>query len=328
MNVIDVPKSLTPRVTEVADWQTIVAEVFDGLIVLEAGCTGGFHANLSLGGLRVLRTAAIESARQRVSRRRGCERYGPADELVLMLQCQGTCVIEQDEHQNLLQPGDLVLFDNARPYELTMNERFEQKMVRIERGFWGPLVPQLERLCAQRLHCSSVGRVLASLVDSLATEATDQASDLDSLAPAVVDLVASAFLAPAKKTKRGDTVYARAVQRIQERIWDSTLDPDSLAREQCVSVRYLHRVFHENGHTLMGFVREMRLVACARVLRASPERQGLGRLAERFGFDDDATFRRAFKRRFGLAPSAYARQTVGCGGRLDTDSRVADEQIC
>lgn len=310
MGVTAAPPPWVSQVDRVGDWQEVVSSVFGGLVVHDAGGIDGFHAHLRLGDLRLLRTATIEAARQRVTRRRGGERNGPADELVLMLQCTGTCEIEQGGHRSVLRAGDLVLFDNARPYELAMNDRFEQKLVRIERTLWGPLVPQLERRCAQRLGRSPVGRVLGSLVGSITTEASECASELDSLAPAVIDLAASAFLGQAKQIRRADATYTRVVQAIHRRIWDSALDPASLAREHRISLRYLHTLFHEHGQTVMGFVREARLIGCARVLQSSDRRRELGRLAERFGFDDDATFRRAFKRRFGLTPSAYARQAI------------------
>jgi AraC-like DNA-binding protein len=88
-------------------------------------------------------------------------------------------------------------------------------------------------------------------------------------------------------------------------------DVDALARLAGVSRSSLHRRF---GSTLgvgpMDYVRRLRVEEAARLLQSTD--LTTARIAERVGLGDAAHLSREFRRRFGIAPSAY-RRTRGVG---------------
>jgi AraC-like DNA-binding protein len=85
-----------------------------------------------------------------------------------------------------------------------------------------------------------------------------------------------------------------------------------LARQLRVSRRTLQRAFAREGMSVAGYVRDQRLDAVRRALDARHDRPSVTELAARWQFADSSHLTRAFKRRFGVTPSEYAR---GAGAR-------------
>lgn len=85
------------------------------------------------------------------------------------------------------------------------------------------------------------------------------------------------------------------------------LDADDIARGTGCSRTRLYAAFAEHDETVMGALRELRLQR-ARAALDDGEQVHLGALAWRCGFADPSHFSRAFKTRFGLTPTAWARR--------------------
>ncbi|WP_428424387.1 helix-turn-helix domain-containing protein [Methylibium sp.] len=98
----------------------------------------------------------------------------------------------------------------------------------------------------------------------------------------------------------------KALAVILRRIGDSTLTPDAIASEVCVSRRALYSLFKEQGLTPTKAVRDIRLEHSKRVL-CDPGQQfrKITDVALDFGFGDVATFCRQFKHRYGLSPRDF-----------------------
>jgi AraC family transcriptional regulator len=99
------------------------------------------------------------------------------------------------------------------------------------------------------------------------------------------------------------------VQRhIQEHL-DDELTLVGLARVAHFSPFHFHRIFRGmTGESLAGFIRRLRLERAAMFLRSS--RRPVTRIAFEAGYDSHEAFTRAFRSRFGMAPSAYRRQRI------------------
>ena len=84
---------------------------------------------------------------------------------------------------------------------------------------------------------------------------------------------------------------------------------DALAREVALSRSlFAQRFAVLVGESPMQYLTRWRLALAAQALRAGNE--AISRLAERSGYATDAAFSRAFKREFGLPPSAW-RKSAG-----------------
>lgn len=100
---------------------------------------------------------------------------------------------------------------------------------------------------------------------------------------------------------------AQAAKNLAEqRLADADLSPAMLARELNVSVRTLQRAFAVGGESVAAHIRERRLESARRALSAS--RLTVSEIAAHWQFADGGHFSRAFKQRYGLAPTEYARQ--------------------
>lgn len=91
------------------------------------------------------------------------------------------------------------------------------------------------------------------------------------------------------------------------------LSSEVLARELRVSRRTLQRAFAREGMSVAGYLRDQRLETVRRALDAPHDRPSVTELAVHWQFADSSHLTRAFKRRFGLTPSEYARRAGGRG---------------
>lgn len=102
------------------------------------------------------------------------------------------------------------------------------------------------------------------------------------------------------------------IQQAQEYVLDHLRQPlsvDTLASMTGMSTRNFARVFRlETKMTPTEFIETARLDAARRVLEDTSE--PLQRIAERAGFADVTSMRRAFTRRLGVGPSEYRRRFV------------------
>jgi AraC-like DNA-binding protein len=85
-----------------------------------------------------------------------------------------------------------------------------------------------------------------------------------------------------------------------------TTMPHSIHR---TSLRYLHKLFHQEGHTVAGWVRQRRLDQCRRDL-ADPHlaARPINAIAARWGFTSPAHFIQAFRSAYGLSPRQFREQ--------------------
>ena len=85
---------------------------------------------------------------------------------------------------------------------------------------------------------------------------------------------------------------------------------DELAREAALSRSSLGQRFAELiGEPPMQYLTHWRLALAARALRSGAET--VNRIAERYGYESEAAFNRAFKREFGMPPATWRRQAGG-----------------
>jgi AraC family transcriptional regulator, alkane utilization regulator len=96
---------------------------------------------------------------------------------------------------------------------------------------------------------------------------------------------------------------------------------DRLAREVALSRSALAERFAAMiGEPPMQYLTRWRLTLAAQTLRSGSE--GIARIAERSGYDSEASFTRAFKREFGVPPTAW-RKAGGRGAANSPAGRAA-----
>ncbi|MER6915338.1 helix-turn-helix domain-containing protein [Streptomyces sp. NPDC000594] len=173
----------------------------------------------------------------------------------------GRAGVEQDGRQCLTAPGDLVLYETARPYRLRFWDSFDLVVLGIPRTLLGPHTDRLAARTAAAVPTDGGGRRLAAAL------LRDAAGDLDAcggsggphLADALVSVVLTALAEQPVELRPADDLGERILTYCLGRLGDPRLSPESVARAHHVSVRYLHKVLRRRGVTLASWLRARRL---------------------------------------------------------------------
>lgn len=224
--------------------------------------------------------------------------------------------VSLDGGDTLLRAGDLVALDSSRLYHAhyAHQDSWSQVTVRFPRR----LLPLPEKTVRRALAVPMSGRdgmggVLTRWltdIDARADELTP--ADIPTLTSVTLDLLASVIarcqdsegaLSPEARRR---ALQARIRDFVRRELGNPGLTPDVVAAAHGISSRYLYKLFHEQGLTVAGWIRECRLERCRRDL-GDPRLSSLSvqAVASRWGFTDKAHFSRAFRAAYGTSPRDY-----------------------
>jgi AraC-like DNA-binding protein len=101
---------------------------------------------------------------------------------------------------------------------------------------------------------------------------------------------------------------------IRQELGNLELSPETVAAAHHISLRYLHRIFRNHGHTVAAWIRRERLEHCRRALadpalRPTP----IHRVAAHYGFAHPSVFSRAFAAAYGCSPRDYRDHALHAG---------------
>lgn len=243
---------------------------------------------------------------------------GNDDYVVVTLLSTGVARVEQDGRAAYVRPGQLFVYDMARPVRLTLPERFRTKSLVLPRAMLGLSESDLRRITASPLGAdSALGALLAPLLSRLVdTAATYPQRTGELIARNVVDLVQT--LAEERLGRAGaDTADAARTSLVRIRAYidrhlaSPDLTPDAIARAHHISVRYLHKLFELEDITVSRWIQQRRLEQCRRDL-ARPEtaRVTIAAVAHRWGFTSASHFSRVFRAAYGVSPAEWRSSAV------------------
>jgi AraC-like DNA-binding protein len=279
---------------------------------------GPFTARITAARLGFLRVRAVEADAHRVSRTASHIARSTDQFVVIGVQVSGRTTLTQDGRRADAGPGDLFVYDTARPYFLDHPERFSTRLVHIPRRTPGLPDEDLRHVTGTAIGggqgCGAVLRpFLTTLVDSADAYAPALAGRL---ASSVVDL----FAVLATEQARGmdaaaddarSHLMARIRAHIDRNLGDPALSPDGIAKAHHISVRYLHRLFEDEGITVGRLVQRRRLEECARELtRGGRSGPSVSSVAQRWGFVNPAHFSRVFRGAYGVSPREWRSSRV------------------
>lgn len=259
---------------------------------------------------RDLQLSAIRSnalALERLSRE---PRRIAQDAYFAVILLDGEYRLRQDGREAFLRPGDLSLYDAARPHRIDCPRPFRKLIVSIPRALLSERLAGVEHCTARRIAGDAgIGAIAANFIRHCTAEAETLASnDAIALSGHALDLLARAIAT----TRPGTCSLSRARQSslaatkaiVERRFCDPLLDAGAIATSAGLSTRYINELFAAEGTSLMRHVWERRLQkSMDRLLSGEP--CSLAELAWRCGFADPAHFSRAFKCRFGAPPREF-----------------------
>jgi AraC-like DNA-binding protein len=265
-------------------------------------------ANRIMPGLRVLTATYAGIRHESVPAKAGQQ---GADDLSLCMILTGTSLASRRGREVVLSDGDAVLMTSEEvAWTFTSPSSVNVAGLRLPRSALAPLVPRLDDAVMRRIPRHATG--LRLLRKYLEISADDEALAAPASQRVVTshfyDLTALALGAACNCEAGGRNVRAVRLAEIKADIvanlHDGNLNTAMVATRHRVTVRYLHKLFENEGITYSEFVLGQRLARAYSVLR-NPlhSRRTIGAIAFEVGFNDLSYFNRAFRRRYNATPS-------------------------
>ncbi|MCC5848288.1 MAG: helix-turn-helix domain-containing protein [Verrucomicrobia bacterium] len=300
-----------PRKDRFDAWRESIEVLFD---VEELPRRDGnpFHAELQTHRIGEMLVARLDSETARYIRPRERIIQDGMDILMIQFFLEGEVLFRTGKESNRGKPGDLIVFDFARPLDnintrfrhlslLAPRDRLEAHVPGIARYHGRPLPRDLPGVNILREHLLTLHNSASGLPENLAAPLSD----------ATFSLVAAAFSqAPGISRGLGDPTSVSAgiclIPRIRRHILDNLgrndLSPLAIAQHFGISKAQLYRVMEPVGG-VAAFIRHQRLRACRRDLHNSAFRHlRIAEIAYKHGFTNIASFNRQFRQEFGCAP--------------------------
>jgi AraC-like DNA-binding protein len=233
-----------------------------------------------------------------------------AEYLKVSVQLTGFSMVSQGGQNITLRPGDFILYDTARPYQISGAASSRMQMLMFARDSLRLSSAQLQWLTTRRISGrDGLGSLVAQYVAGLARQLDTVGPGSWHLADAALDLLAAAFadqLTHPGETGLSNGLLLRIRTHIEHRLDDPDLDVASIAAAHHVSVRRLQKLFADHEQTVTGWIRGRRIEHCRRDL-ANPALadRSVSSIASRWGLFDPAYFSRLFKSTYGLSPREY-----------------------
>jgi len=175
-------------------------------------------------------------------------------------------------------------------------------------------LPPVLKLCAE----SATARALAGLVEVARAEATDDQPGATAVFAKIADVFLTealrGYLLNAQRTGEVQVgplqhpAIAKAIELMRNHL-DRPWTAADLAREVGMSrTLFVDRFHYLVGHSPIRFLTRLRLSQSAAILTTTNET--VYAIPRRTGYESEASFSKAFKREFGVAPGTYRHQSV------------------
>ncbi|MER6566768.1 helix-turn-helix domain-containing protein [Streptomyces sp. NPDC001093] len=240
------------------------------------------------------------------------------DYVVVKLLSRGVARVEQDTRDTFVRPGQLFVYDMARPVRMTIPEPFRTKSLVLPREVLGLSESELRHMTASPLDSETpLGALLSPFLSRLVdTAQTYPQHTAESIARNVVDLLQT--LADERLGRATeDTQNAARVSLLRIRAYidwhlaDPDLTPEAIARAHHISVRYLHKLFQLEDITVSRWIQQRRLEQCRRELaRRGSAGLTIAAVAHRWGFTSASHFSRVFRAAYGVSPAEWRSSAV------------------
>ena len=298
-------------------WREVLCEAFTALDSVPR-VPGGHRSTVLLHEVDQINAVELMSFAQDVIRGRS-EIHRRADEFFFAnLQIEGCCTVEQDGRQIEVTPGSFYLVDTTRPYRLHFQNDFRALSFRLPHRHIECRLANPRRFTAVKVDATSaVGGLAVNHMLGLMRCAPGLDSAVASrLSAMLAELLSIAVSAQVPRVASGqdrrlqrETFRQSIVSYVEAHALEARLSVDSVARQFCVSPRYVHGVFADLGSSFTQLTVERRLQAAAHRL-AQPCRPAIATVAADCGFGDLSHFGRTFRRRFGCTPRQWRGQTT------------------
>lgn len=232
------------------------------------------------------------------------------DDIYLCLQARGVA-IRGAGCEFIAEAGGYVLLSKARMHEAFTPQGGLSECIQVQRSRIARLVPGLEEAPMCALPAGTPGAALALAYGSLLGDDAGLLPEQRALAVEHLHALLAAVIAPASQAGlppgRASATAPRLAlikRAIHALLHQSDLGLVQIARQHYLAPRQVQRLFAAEGTCFSDYLREARLARTyAMLLDPAQRHRRVLAIALDCGFADVSAFNRAFKRRFGVAPT-------------------------
>lgn len=298
-------------------WHQAIAEAYFALN-LTFGDAANFDGELrswTLGAVSLsrLRSGSLQYKRLPKHLARDTE-----EQLLVTIPARAEVYFSQCGHDVRCSPGSYILERSHEPYEFSHAEDADLWVMKIGTKALAGRLRAPDRFCSMQFNAAEgVGGLFADLIHHIPQRfASMPEAAREAVGQQLIDLLALSIQSDDRTLTSGSsTVRAAHLTRIENFVRANLhrleLDPDLIARECGISVRYLHEVFRDTNQTLGQWIRDMRLEAAREDLKAARNPMSIAEICYRRGFADQAYFSRLFRQQFNVSPREYRQQQLG-----------------
>jgi AraC-like DNA-binding protein len=226
------------------------------------------------------------------------------------LQVSGTGLLIQDGREAVLQPGDLAIYDTARPYSLVFENDMRMLVLMFPRELLGLPPDMMQQLTAHRFSSDNgLGAMIIPFLQNV-SQNLDKVGGVTGprLVHTAIDLITTMFANELDLEADARDSHQLLMQQIRHYIeanlGSPELGPTQIAAAHYISNRHLHGLFRQKGTTVSTWIRERRLENCRRdLIDPLKAHVSVGAIASRWGFVEAAHFSRVFKAAYEMSPS-------------------------
>ncbi|MBD0418210.1 AraC family transcriptional regulator [Streptomyces sp. TRM S81-3] len=235
----------------------------------------------------------------------------------LALAAADSVLITRDGDEVPLRAGDLVFCDPGQQRSPRFSEDCQVTFFRLPRRYLALSEADWDRVTGMTVRGSEgLGALVSDFLVALAAGVEGHGPKvIHQLTRTAVDLLVVLVMEILHAEPQGGTLrvtqargemLARVRNYIEKHLADPDLSPQSIARANHISVRYLHKLFQYGGTTVSQWVLQRRLDSCRHELSRTPNRRiTVAAVAHRWGFVSPAHFSRTFRAAYGLTPSQW-----------------------
>lgn len=301
----------TASVSEI--WHQEMEAAFGGLQVVAPEAQSiratGDVIGAELAGVGVF---GISGTPQRLVRTPLSLRRSPTELLKVCAVRRGRCLIEQSGREISVGPGQLGMYDTARPYRLTWHGTWACDVMTAAPGALAVPERALEGARARTWATTAgAGAMLVQFMTTCVAMAETTAAARHQLAAAGTALLAGTILEqPEAVAEDAQELFRHRIEAyIDQHLDRADLGLATIAAAHHVSGRTVQRVFAGSGQGVAGRIRRLRLEAVRRDLGdARLAHLGIGEISARWCLHDAQWLARAFKVQYRETPSEFRRR--------------------
>lgn len=269
-----------------------------------------FAARWTSHGIGQLRMLHLHAPAQRVTHT-GTEgssgRATPSIQLVYAR--QGALKTQMGGKRFTVEPGQFVLLDNTRFYQMEMDTPHEAVDLMIPQSWLERHLPDPEAVLAQPISAregwgAPLGSLLEALLSGLGTMPLPRSLIAEQLGSLLT--LATGFHEPADNSRHRGQLARQILRKIESDYFEPDLTLETVAADFGISKRYLQTLLAGSGTSFVQELNATRLDRASDMLtdpRASS--LSISEIAYRAGFLDPGYFARLFRKRFGISPREW-----------------------